>query len=345
MSRLPHAAIFVAGLATSLWPAVRVPAFVSDVAGNVQTASGKFDRFALQSELNAQTTQAKTTSATATPKTAQPSKLSTTRADTSLYGTWRVTRGVIAPWVPFKEQKELNAKEWVGQTITFDAKHVVGPSSLKCADAHYEATSYPADALFQGGLKAPVKTQAQNLGFAKFPVVGTSLNCTAGLYEFHKLDATTELVAINNVVWTLDRSPGAVADAASPAGFVQRFLEAHFSGDMGFDAAHMTAKAKFMTPSLMALSKTYFAKPVPKGDAPDIEGDPFTNSQDNPTRFSVGAASTVGPTATVGVKFYDAYTAKVVNYKLLQESGAWHIDDVNYDAGPTFRNLLSGKFK
>lgn len=40
-----------------------------------------------------------------------------------------------------------------------------------------------------------------------------------------------EGVAIDNVIWTLDRSPGALAAATTPAGVVQRLLEAHFAFD------------------------------------------------------------------------------------------------------------------
>ena len=313
MSRLPIASIFVAGFAITAW-----------------------------SGLNAQSTAPKSASGSSAtkPQAVQPAKPAAARADTSLFGTWRVSRGVIAPWVPAKERKAWDAKAWIGQSITFDAKRMAGPSSLKCGDAHYEATSYPADALFQGGLQEPVKTAAKNLGFAKFPVAGTSLNCDAGLYEFHKLDATTELVAINNVIWTMDRSPGALAAATTPAGVVQRFLEAHFASDMGFDAPKLASKNASLTPALVALTKKYFAKPVPKGDVPDIDGDPFTNSQDYPTRFLVGAPTTSGTSANVRVRFFDSSSASIVTYQMVLESGIWRIDDVRYDGGSTLRALL-----
>lgn len=313
MSRLLIASSFLAGLAITSWRS-----------------------------LDAQPAASKLASAAARPSNAQPAKPAVTRPDTSLFGTWRVTRGVIAPWVPTNERKAWDAKAWIGQRITFEAKRVAGPSSLKCGDARYEPTSLPAEALFQGGLKAPVKTAAQNLGFANFPVAGTSLDCEAGLYEFHKLDATAQLVAVSNVIWTLDRSPGALAAATTPAGVMQRFLEAHFAGDMGFDAATFAAKSAFMTPALVALTKKYFAKPVVKDEVPDINGDPFTDSQEYPTRFSVGAPTSAGKSASVRVRFSDAFSVKVLTYQLLLDGGVWRIDDVRYDGGPTFRGLLGG---
>ncbi|MEO7997288.1 MAG: DUF3828 domain-containing protein [Gemmatimonadaceae bacterium] len=270
------------------------------------------------------------------------------RMDTSLHGTWRISIGVLAPWVA-KTDKGWDTKSWVGQTIRFEPNRVAGPGSLKCAgEVGYEATSFPADALFQGGLPAPVAkaiAAAKDLGFAKLPAKGTSLNCDAGLFEFHQVDATAELVAINNVIWTLDRSPGALASATTPSGVVQRFLETHFAGDMGFDSASVASKRKYMSTSLTALSKKYFAKPVVKDEVPDIDGDPFTDSQEYPTRFSVGAGTTTANASTVRVKFSDAHSSKVVTYLLSMDAGTWRIDDVRYDGGPTLRALLAGSYK
>lgn len=315
MSRLPIASLCLAGFAFAAWP-----------------------------NLNAQTAATKSATAARTPAKdtkAAPAKPTAGRPDTTLLGTWRVARGVIAPWVPVTEKRLWDAKAWIGQTITFDAKRVTGPSSLKCSNASYAATSFPAEALFQGGLKEPAKTAAQEVGFAKFPVIGTSLHCDVGLYEFHKLDATTELVAVSNVIWTLDRSPGALAAATTPAGVVQRFLESHFGGDMGFSAATVASRSAFMTPALLTLTRQYFAKPVVKDEVPDIDGDPFTDSQEYPTRFSVSAPATKGTSASVRVRFSDAFGAKTLTYQLLLNGGVWRIDDVRNDAGPTLRHLLA----
>lgn len=270
------------------------------------------------------------------------------KMDTSLHGTWRVSRGVLAPWVPASD-KSWNTKSWIGQTVRFEPNRVAGPESLRCSGVvNYEATNFPADALFQGALPAPAAkaiAAATALGFSKLPAKGTSLNCDAGLYEFHQVDATAELVAVNNVIWTLDRSPGALAVATSPEGVVQRFLETHFAGDMGFDATTFGAKSKFMSTTLTGSAKKYFAKPVKKDDVPDIDGDAFTNSQEYPTRFSVGGATTTANASTVRVKFSDAHSVKTVTYLMTMEGGTWHIDDVRYEQGPTLRTILDGKTK
>lgn len=268
--------------------------------------------------------------------------------DTSLHGTWRVSRGVIAPWVAEKDKKSWNTKEWIGQTVRFEPNKITGPKVLQCSGVvNYEATTYPADALFQGGLPSPASkatTMAKNLGFSKLPAKGTSLNCDAGLFEFHQLDANAEVVAVNNVIWTLDRSPGALADAASPGGVVQRFLEGHFAGNMGFDSTTFLAKRQYLSAGLISAARKYFAKPVPKGDAPDIDGDPFTDSQEYPTRFSVGAAAVTGNTAKIPVKFSDAFVTKTITYSMAMENGTWRIDDLRYEGG-TLRALFAGSSK
>ncbi|MEO7361183.1 MAG: DUF3828 domain-containing protein [Gemmatimonadaceae bacterium] len=270
------------------------------------------------------------------------------KMDTSLYGTWRIARGALAPWVHASD-KSWNTKSLVGQTVRFESKRVSGPASLRCAGVvNYEATNYAADALFQGALPVPAAkalNAATDLGFTKLPAKGTSLNCDAGLFEFHQVDATTELVAINNVIWTLDRAPGALAVATSPAGVVQRFLETHFANTMGFDSTTFGAKRKYVSTALAGAVQKYFAKPVRKGEVPDVDGDPFTDTQEYPTRFSVGAATTAARAATVRVKCSDAHVVTAVTYLLAMESGVWRIDDVRYVDGPTFRALLGSPAK
>ena len=54
----------------------------------------------------------------------------------------------------------------------------------------------------------------------------------------------------------------------------------------------------------------------------------------------MSAPITAGTSASVRVRFSDTSSSSVVTYRLLLDGGVWRIDDVRYDAGPTFRNLL-----
>ena len=124
-----------------------------------------------------------------------------------ILGTWKVTRGVVAPGV--KPGRSLpDTRTWLGQTVRFASGRVTGPAPMGCGNARYEATHTPPEGLFQGVLPAPAKDAAWALDLPPGAVPGTSLTCDTGIFELHRAGATTLLVAVDNVIWTLDRSPG-----------------------------------------------------------------------------------------------------------------------------------------
>lgn len=257
-----------------------------------------------------------------------------------LMGTWRVTRGVVAPWVTDQKSRP-DTTSWLGKTLRFDANKSTGPDVMSCGNSRYETTSVPAEGMFQGTLTKDAKAEAMEVGVSKFPIPGTSYTCDTGIFEFHYPDSTSALLAMSNAIWTLDRSAGAMADATSPSGVVQRFLEAHFAGDMGFDKKSVARKAKFMSTSLNTLMTRYFAVPANPNEAPDINGDPFTNSQEYPTRFSVSAATTNAAASTVRVRFSDAGRVQTITYSLKLADKVWRIDDLKYQDNSSFRAQLT----
>src|SRR5215218_3927760 len=142
------------------------------------------------------------------------------RADDPIVGRWRIERSAVAPWVRGARTVNPN-RRWVGLPVTFAPGRVDGPGVLRCGRARYVPTSMPADALFQHALTAPT-ADADRLGLASMPVLGTSVRCDTGVFEFHRADETTMLVALDNVIYTLSRAPGALAADSSPAGVVER---------------------------------------------------------------------------------------------------------------------------
>ncbi|MBL0170292.1 MAG: hypothetical protein IPP90_06090 [Gemmatimonadaceae bacterium] len=254
-------------------------------------------------------------------------------------GVWRVERGVSAPWVR-QGVDRADTKAWVGRTVRFEASRVRGPGVLNCGRARFESASQPAEGLFQGGLPAPARSAAEQLGIVRFPVPGVLLTCDAGSFDFHRVDGTTMLIAVDNVIWTLSRSAGALLPATSPSGVVQVFLERHFAGDMGFDTASVADKQGWLTASLRAAIAAYLARPGSPNEVPVIDGDPFTDSQEYPTRFAVSPAVVRGSSATVAVRFGDGYRDRTIRYALRSTGATWRIDDVHYEAGSTLRALL-----
>jgi hypothetical protein len=252
-------------------------------------------------------------------------------------GTWRFTHALPAPW----GGALAGGADLAGKSLTFGPRAMAGPAPMDCAaPARLEPTSSPAEGLFQGGLPLPAKSGAQNLGFKVFPVPGLRVTCDKGLFDFHQADAHTLLLGLDNRVWSLSRTAGTRADAASPAGQVQTLLEQHFGGDMGFQAPTAEAKAPFQSKALNKRVATYLAKPRPQDEVPPINGDPYTDSQEYPTRFAVGAAQVQKNRARVPVQFSDAWRQRTLTFELVREEGAWRLDDVDYGQGGRFSALL-----
>jgi Protein of unknown function (DUF3828) len=269
----------------------------------------------------------------AQPRTARGASTS------ALIGTWRVSRGVTAPWVTATEARP-DVRAWLGATVRVTARQVAGPGVLRCGAPRLEATRMPPEGLFQGGLPSPAAPAARALGFPAPPVTGVSLTCDAGIFEFHQPDAQSMLVAVDNVIWTLDRSPGASAADTAASGVVQRFLEQHFASEMAYDTSALAAKRPWLGDAFYAQLRRYMAKPANPDEAPELDGDPFTDSQEYPTRFSVGAARIAGTGAMVSVRFSDGYRSYRVAYRLVRSSGRWRIDDVVSQSGRSLQAFL-----
>ena len=258
----------------------------------------------------------------------------------ALAPTWRITRVIGAPWAP-GESTRPPLQDWVGEAVNFKAGSVEGPGVLRCGNAVRETTSYPAEGLFQGNLPAPALEAAQALGIAHLPVAGVSLSCDSGIFEFHRVDAENMLLALDNQILTLSHSPGALASADSPEGRVQRLLEAHFGGDMGFTPANLKGQRIWFSRALDGAMSRYFARPTSVDEVPTVDGDPFTDSQEYPQRFSVGTARMSKGKADVPVRFSDAFRERTVIYVMRREGGTWHLDDLRLGTGETLRGLLN----
>lgn len=265
---------------------------------------------------------------------AQPSAL-----PSDLVGAWRVSTAVLAPWVK-SDSASVNRTKYLTKIVQIRPTSFTGLAPFACTDARYEPTRMPPEGLFQGGLPTPADKAARAVGFAAGTVRGISLNCATGIFEFHAADTAHLLVAIDNVIWTLDRSPGALASATSPEGIVQALLERHFAGGLGFDRAAVQRFTPYLTPALLASINAYLARPTSPNEVPKISGDPFTDSQEYPTRFSVQRATITNTSATLLVRFADGWSSKSLRYRLRRGTAGWGVDDIAYNGGQTFVNLL-----
>lgn len=256
-----------------------------------------------------------------------------------LLGTWRISTAITAPWA-IADSASLNRSAYLGRDVQLRSTALVGPGLLSCASPRYEATRMPPEGLFQGNLPTPAAGAARALGFGAGPVRGVSITCASGIFEAHLVDASHLLMALDNVIWTLDRSPGALAARLTPEGVVQALLERHFAGRMEFDSASVQRLQAFLSAALQSRIARYLATLTPSDEVPPINGDPFTGSQEYPTRFSVQRATRRGAQATVVVRFADGYASKTIRYQLQSTPAGWRIDDMVYDAGITLTSLL-----
>ena len=155
---------------------------------------------------------------------------------------------------------------------------------------------------------------------------GTVLLCTS----------TFVLFAASVVLSQSRPSPVAAAEQ------VQAFYRFHFEHDMGFSPEGVRARSAWLSSQLRKACLSYFAKPTSPDEVPDIDGDPFTNSQEYPKSFEVGTPKVTKATALVPVTFRwaDGHS-RSVSVALALQGGTWLIDDINYRGEPTLRKLLT----
>ena len=120
-------------------------------------------------------------------------------------GAWVVSRSQPAPWAaPDEPPVQSDIERLVGKRVVFDRDLIVAPEPLGCIGPHYEIVSYTSDLLFQGSLTEPDK-QAMALGY-RLPQIMTLETGCAGPIEFHFINATTAMFALNNRLYRLERA-------------------------------------------------------------------------------------------------------------------------------------------
>ena len=135
------------------------------------------------------------------------------------------------------------------------------------------------------------------------------------------------------------------AESNAPAQLVKSFYRDHFSHDMGFTATAIQRKRKWLEPGLYKLSQAKLAEPRSPDEAPTINGDPFTDSQEYPHSFRIVKTIISAHKADVQVLFQWIEQRKVVNkrtitVKLNKRGSRWQIANLVYESGPDLRTLL-----
>jgi hypothetical protein len=246
---------------------------------------------------------------------------------------WRIEDGRVAPWA---RPGTLIDPAYRGREVRFQATRVVAPPPLACEGAKYEWIVVGPEGLFEGNLPVPAAQAARALGLGDGPIATLRVTCANAGFDFHRTGSGRLLLGLDNVVWTL--SP--LRPAAAPAERVQELLAIHVTRDMGFTRESVAPKRTFLSAALRASIARYLAAPRSADEAPAIDGDPFTDSQEYPDRFTLGAVRTTAKRAVVPVHFADGRSTRRVDYVLVREGTQWVVDDLVDERGGSLRKLL-----
>lgn len=98
------------------------------------------------------------------------------------------------------------------------------------------------------------------------------------------------------------------APVASPRQTAQSFYRFHFAHGMDFTERNLRQRRRWLTTELYDLLREEFRKEAERAkshpdEAPFIEGDPFTDSQEYPKSFRVGGSISSGGSSIVKVVF------------------------------------------
>lgn len=247
---------------------------------------------------------------------------------------WRIGQGLAAPWAAAARVSPRSGL--AGQHVRFSATSVAAPDPLACGKPRYEYVLSPAEGLFQGMLPSPTAQGARSLGISHLPLLTLRVTCDGGVFDYHLVSQDKALLGLDNIVWPLIRRSG----KATPEHVVLALFQSHLTHDMAFTPASVTRKHAYLTEGLRAAIAAYFRRPVAQDEAPPINGDPFTNTQEYPRRFVPGRASIGGRRAVMPVQFGDDAASRVVEVLLHQSGRRWRVDDLRYEDGGTLRGLL-----
>jgi hypothetical protein len=246
---------------------------------------------------------------------------------------WRIEGGRIAPWAPSGTRID---PAYQGREVRFQAARVSAPHPLACDGATYEWIFVGPEGLFEGNLPTPAAQAAERLGLDNGRIATLRVGCSNAGFDFHRTSRGELLLGLDNVVWTLRP----VRPAATPAEIVQELLVTHFTHDMAFTPASVAGKRGFLSAALQARITRYLATPGSPDEVPKIDGDPFTDSQEYPDRFTLGVVRTTPRGAVVPVHFADAHSKRRVDYLLVRTGTRWLVDDVVDERGQSLRTLL-----
>lgn len=140
----------------------------------------------------------------------------------------------------------------------------------------------------------------------------------------------------------VQQSPAPDPDLALARAVTAACYGDHLKRQPAFDLRAVRAKRRWFTAGLLAALHKELQRPADPGEAPFINGDPFTNAQEPVASRRVGEARRVGDGVEVPVFLKGDGFVREVRALLRREAAGWRIDDLRYEDGGTLRGLLDG---
>jgi hypothetical protein len=126
------------------------------------------------------------------------------------------------------------------------------------------------------------------------------------------------------------------ADAAAT---VKAFYAFHFAHKFDYSRRGLLQRRKWLEATLYKALVAEISKPTKPDEVPDLDGDPFTNSQEYPNSFRLGNAKLEASKAEVQVVFVWSEKGKVIEEKsleveLVKSNGLWKIANLIDKSNP-----------
>jgi hypothetical protein len=157
------------------------------------------------------------------------------------------------------------------------------------------------------------------------------------------------------MILSLGVQNSAAAQKTSPRdpalSFVRSFYQFHFAHNKNFTTRNVQQRKRWLTPELYKLLLDELKRQAQESkahpdEAPDFEGDPFTDSQEYPDSFRAGESHVNGDLSKVTVTlFWSAKTSRGrdkrdIVVELTRSTGGWLINDVINNEGSRLREEL-----
>lgn len=128
--------------------------------------------------------------------------------------------------------------------------------------------------------------------------------------------------------------------AAEASRVVEAFYTYHFRHDMALTPRGLAARRRWIDPALYGELRDQMGRDRKSKEAPVIDGDPFTNSQEYPTSFEIGEARVSEGIVRVAVVLVWPSERRTISVEVFERDNRWRIRDIRYDQTSSLRDLL-----